>query len=60
MIEPGDDLYIPASRAQKLVEDIKEFLDGDPTSDEEWQQMLSGLLDIQEALVEILKDNDQI
>lgn len=53
-----DDLYISATRAAALVENITAYLTGDPVEDADWDDMTLRLQAIQRELIRLLDDND--
>lgn len=54
-----DDLYVPASRAGRLVENIQGFLTGNPVDDRQWDEMMQRLEAIQVELIQVLQENEQ-
>lgn len=53
-----DDLYISATRAKVLVENITAYLTGDPVEDSDWEDMALRLEAVQRELIRLLEDND--
>lgn len=56
--EMVDDLYIPASRASRLVDNIVAYMTGNPVEDADWEAMSQRLEAILTEFTRTLQEND--